>query len=99
MDCEEGTLISVNGGYWMEKYIGLYIFDGLETIAEGCSPIYLFLSSDNYVINMFDSSMGNGWNGNINDQIGDEDNFYTIEDSVSINVISVGECILIGMIH
>ena len=93
MDCEEGTLISVNGGYWMDEvYWTITSCDGLETIAEGGAPYSDCISlPDNYVINMFDS-WGDGWNGNIM-TIGDEDNFYTIEDC-SINVISVGECII-----
>ena len=53
----------------------------------------LFCQCDQSLLTLtMEDSWGDGWNGNIM-TIGDEDNFYTIEDC-SINVISVGECII-----
>ena len=93
MDCEEAFINFSKWWMWMDEvYWTTTSCDGLETITEGGAPYSICISlPDNYVINMFDS-WGDGWNGNIM-IIGDEDNFYTIEDC-SINVISVGECII-----
>ena len=88
-DCEEETLISVNGGAWMEEvYWTITTCDGQEIIAEGGAPYNNCISlPDNYVINMFDS-FGDGWNGIIM-TIGDA--AFSLESCFE-NVVAVGDC-------
>ena len=89
MDCEEGTMVAVNGGAWMDEvYWTITTCDGQEIIAEGGAPYNNCISlPDNYVINMFDS-FGDGWNGTVM-TIGDA--IFSFESCFE-NVFSVGDC-------
>ena len=89
IDCEEETLISVNGGAWMEEiYWTITTCDGQEIIAEGGAPYNNCISlPDNYVLNMYDS-FGDGWNGNIM-TIGDAT--FNLESCFE-NIVAVGDC-------
>ena len=89
VNCEEGVLISVDGGVWQDE-VSWTITDceGADIIAEGGAPYAdCVVLPDNYVIIMNDS-WGDGWNENYM-TIGN--NLYTMEYG-SENVIAVGDC-------
>ena len=89
MNCEEGVLISVDGGIWQDEVSWTITdCDGVEIIAQGGAPYEdCVVLPENYVI-MMNDSWGDGWNGN----------YMTIGDAIYIleygpeNVIAVGDC-------
>ena len=89
MNCEEGVLISVDGGVWQDEVSWIITdCDGADIIAEGGAPFEdCIILPDNYVIIMNDS-WGDGWNGNYM-AIGDD--IYTLEYGPE-NIIAVGDC-------
>tara|TARA_Y100000589_G_scaffold167649_1_gene159530 strand:+ start:2588 stop:3982 length:1395 start_codon:yes stop_codon:yes gene_type:complete len=89
LNCEEGVLISVDGGFWQDEVSWTITdCDGVEIIAQGGAPYEdCVVLPDNYVIIMNDS-WGDGWNGN--DMI-IGDNIYTLEYG-SENVVAFGDC-------